>query len=418
MSFRKRSEVINPGGTIPNRIPSIPGRAPPPGVPNGAMRGIPGRTLNAKPKEEVDLKSNPGIRSSIITSQPTISTGTSDLDKLLGHQGLPLGNSLLLEESGTTDFSSILARVFASQGIMHNRIDKSSNCHVIVIGLNSSWSKDLPGVYKGSSKDKKKAAIKEKESAISVSNLSQSSSTRDQDLRIAWRYGLNKKNEDEDSSEEVNENYTHQFDITERLRPVPDNQEITFVQVSEYKKMLAQINDIVKLHLSKNPSKTIRILVPNLLSPSIYPSTFSKSSIVIPFIHGMRSILKSNSSNISLVYSIPTDLYPKTSNLISIIEQLSDSVLQLHPFHQKLSELIEKSYKNEPSKVQHGFLNIVKLPILSERGMMTIHNNEYAFKNGRKRFEIEPWGIPVEVDDEKPKDDHDHSHQSSKNIEF
>ena len=59
---------------------------------------------------------NPGVRPSLVTSQPTTSTGSSDLDKILLHQGLPLGNSLLIEESGTTDFSSVLLRAFASQG--------------------------------------------------------------------------------------------------------------------------------------------------------------------------------------------------------------------------------------------------------------------------------------------------------------
>ena len=29
---------------------------------------------------------------------------------------------------------------------------------------------------------------------------------------------------------------------------------------------------------------------------------------------------------------------------------------------------------------------------------MMVHDGEYAFKNGRKKFEIEEWSIPVEDD--------------------
>lgn len=45
------------------------------------------------------------------------------------------------------------------------------------------------------------------------------------------------------------------------------------------------------------------------------------------------------------------------------------------------------------------------MPVLSARGMMMVRNGEYAFKNGRKKFEIEEWGIPVE--DEEPEKEMD-----------
>ena len=46
------------------------------------------------------------------------STGTASLDGLLGgHSGLALGNSLLIEESGTTDFAGALLKYYAAEGI-------------------------------------------------------------------------------------------------------------------------------------------------------------------------------------------------------------------------------------------------------------------------------------------------------------
>lgn len=108
----------------------------------------------------MSILDNPAVRPSLITSRPTTSTGSSDLDKILLHQGLPLGHSLLVEESGTTDFASVLLRAFASQGIIHNRIAPNQlNSHIIVLGLSPLWSNDLPGLYKGSSKEQKRLRL-------------------------------------------------------------------------------------------------------------------------------------------------------------------------------------------------------------------------------------------------------------------
>lgn len=179
MSFRKRGEIIGgspapnrgPIGSIPARAPGIAGRAPPLGRTPPAVtgKGITTTTtssfqLKSKPKSiekdnATQIMQNPGVRPSLVTSQPTTSTGSSDLDKILLHQGLPLGNSLLIEESGTTDFSSVLLRAFASQGILHNRISNDINAHIIVLGMNQQWANDLPGVYKGSSKEQKRRKL-------------------------------------------------------------------------------------------------------------------------------------------------------------------------------------------------------------------------------------------------------------------
>ena len=61
----------------------------------------------------------PGVRPSPHDSRPTTSTGTPSLDNLLaGHAGLPLGTSLLIEEHGTTDFSGVLLRYYAAEGLL------------------------------------------------------------------------------------------------------------------------------------------------------------------------------------------------------------------------------------------------------------------------------------------------------------
>lgn len=107
----------------------------------------------------------PGVRPSPLTSHPVTSTGTASLDGLLGgHSGLALGNSLLIEESGTTDFAGALLKYYAAEGICQGHV-------MHVVGLGEGWVRELPGKADEKSKDKaaKSAADEEK-------------------MKIAWRY--------------------------------------------------------------------------------------------------------------------------------------------------------------------------------------------------------------------------------------
>lgn len=436
MSFRKRGEIIGgvPARTpaVPGRNPAIPGRSPPisgraPAGASTSLRSPATRSPISKPDRAPDVSSiimkNPGVRPSLSTSQPTTSTGTSDLDKILIHQGLPLGNSLLIEESGTTDFASVLLRACVSQGVIHNRISNEQHAHSIVLGVNLQWSNELPGVYKGSSKEQKRAKIIENESKVSVSNLSNapSASTRsaDPNLKIAWRYGLNKKPESKDEVENTTyEHYNNQFDLTQKLVPGPNPQDISYVPLAQnYSAVINQISSIVKTQLRSNTGKVIRLVIPSILNPSLYHPSYTSLSFLIPFIHSLRSLLRQYSSNLIMVCSISLDLYPKDSNLLVLMQSLFDAVIHLQPFNQEMTQLLEKAYKNEPSKIQQGLVNIIKIPVLSERGLMMVHDGEYAFKNGRKKFEIDEWSIPVE-DDSKETNQTQEGGQTTKNIDF
>lgn len=414
MSFRKRADVVaGSPRAVPGRTPvAVAGRS---GPVLGAPRPLVPKRASHRPKEATKAETeppNPAIRPSSTSSQPTVSTGTSDLNKILHHLGLPLGSSLIIEETGTTDFASVLLRAFVSQSVVHNRLEKDvCNSHAVVVGLSSDWTTDLPGLYKGSSKDQKRAQIRAHESKISVSNLSGGAARAEKDMKIAWRYGLHNKSET--ASESVqNEAYSHQFDLSQKLLPGPGPQDVSFVPLSkDPRQVLGQIAAIVTSHTRTNSSKVVRIVVPNFLNPSVYGPLHSQNTYVLPFIHGIRALLRQYPTNLVVVASLPLDLYPRDSLITGTIEGLADAVVHLQPFNQAMSLLIERAYKNEPQKVQQGLVHVVKVPVLSERGLMMVHDGEYAFKNGRKRFEIEPWGIPVEDDgtEERP---------TSKDIEF
>lgn len=423
MSFQRKNQVLARPGRGPSLRPSGPIARP----------GL--ATLPEKP-------SNPGVKPSIITSQPTISSGAADLDRQLGHGGVALGTSVLVEETGATDYALVLLKYFASQGVVHNRLgDSKLHSHVIVVGENPHlWAKDLPGVYKGSRKEAKKNAVLKQESKLSVQNVINPSvrNPRSSDLKIAWRYGLKQSpssSEDAANISQTYPNYNHTFDITSRLVPAPSPQDITFLQLPltaganqlATLDLVKQVESIVQVHSKQN--RVVRLVIPSLLNPLVYPPELYDPSQIVPFLHMIKGLLVRYSSCLTLFASISLDLFAQDpedplntkSPLVAMIERLFDSVFQLVPFKQSLYKLLETSYKNQPNKIQQGFFNILKVHGLSEKGTMAVKMNEYAFRNGKRNFEISGWSIPVDGDevDEKTKQAHDVApEQTTKNIDF
>lgn len=365
------------------------------------------------------MKDHPGIRPSILTSQPTISTGSMDVDKILGHRGVPLGCSVLIEENGTTDFSTVLLKKFVSEGLVQNRLDKL-NTHIIIIGQDSSWGKSLPGLYKGSSRDQKRLLIKMNESKLSVSNINDQT-TPNKDMKIAWRYGLldrdSKAKGEDDLSLTTHPDFIHQFDITSTMIPAPNPTEMSFVPISKH--LVKQ----VELIIQKYPGKVIRLVIPNLLHPLIYPLQMTKNLEILKMILSLRNLTRKYSSQLAMMVSLNLDLYSRENALVTLIEHQFDGVLELQPFNPELYELMERVYLKEPKKIKHGFVNILKLPGLSDLGMMVIKNMEYCFKNGKKNFDVEEWSIPVDEETGVDRDEVSHDGappkgQTLKNIEF
>jgi elongator complex protein 4 len=127
----------------------------------------PGVGLSLPPASVQQASQIPGVRLSPLDGRSTTSTGTQSLDDLLaGHAGLVLGNSLLIEESGTTDYAGILLRYYAAEGVLQGH-------QVHVVGVGEQWRKDLPGPSDVGISNSKEDAIKlmDKEK-----------------MKIAWRY--------------------------------------------------------------------------------------------------------------------------------------------------------------------------------------------------------------------------------------
>lgn len=134
MSFRKRNVVI----------------------------GAPGASSSI-PRQEKSLA--PGTRPSPLDGRLTTSTGTQSLDQLLsGHAGMPMGTSLLIEETGTTDFGGVLLRYYAAEGLVQGH-------QVHLLGFGDAWRRELPGLGNPESSKKTK-----------------STASSEDKMKIAWRY--------------------------------------------------------------------------------------------------------------------------------------------------------------------------------------------------------------------------------------
>ena len=155
MSFRKRNIGLSgPSGRPPLSAP----RDPSVSVDLPRRSAIPSSITPAQ---------IPGVRPSPLDGRATTSTGTPSLDSLLaGHAGLALGNSILLEETGTTDYAGTLLRYYAAEGVAQGH-------RVHVVGVGEHWGRELPGIV-GSANGTEEGETK--------------SSGDKEKMKIAWRY--------------------------------------------------------------------------------------------------------------------------------------------------------------------------------------------------------------------------------------
>ncbi|EMR11263.1 hypothetical protein PNEG_00293 [Pneumocystis murina B123] len=287
------------------------------------------------------------------------SSGCSSFDSITGLGGLPLGTSFLIEETGTTDFSSSLLRYFVAEGILHGH-------GIWVGGVPRTWLQNLPG-----------------ESTMHFEKNRQSNDA----MKIAWRYchlggfegniGLSRG---PGIYKFENVPYCHTFDLAKQLE-IPENTTIICSKciATSSKPYSEFISDILKLLSSKSP-EIIRLIIPNILSPAFYPSEALKQKNILEFFHTLRALLRIYSNRLVAIISIPTQLYSRETGIVRYLELLSDGVLELIPF------------SNFDST--NGFQGLLKLHKLPFSQNSINYNNDLAFKVTRKQFSIEPWVLP------------------------
>ncbi|KAK8163570.1 Elongator complex protein 4 [Phyllosticta citribraziliensis] len=370
MAFRKRN--IGIGRTPPGNESPVPVASAPPAV-------------------------VPGIRPSPVDGRPTTSTGTPSLDGILaGHAGLAMGSCLLVEETGTTDFTGALLRYYAAEGVVQGH-------KLHVVGFGEPWGRQLPGLVG--------VADGEEES-------SGGSKTKEK-MKIAWRYERLGEFEAEkriggargvwDLS--LPPPFCHKFDLAKRLE-FPAGTSINYIPMppphQQTSPFLPVLQNVARSLASTSPTTIHRVVVPSLLSPALYPPQASQPSFLLQFFHGLRALLRKYPTRLTAVLSLPLELYPRSSGLVRWCELLSDGVLELQPFPHLMDsygDLAASGAATANEEKPQGMLRVHRLPVFHERGGggggVASVGDDLAFTMSRRRFVIKPFSLPpVEGDTE------------------
>ncbi|KAI4278572.1 MAG: hypothetical protein LQ337_000904 [Flavoplaca oasis] len=355
---------------------------------------------------ETQSASIPGVRPSPLDGRPTTSTGTSSLDDLLGHSGFALGNALLIEENGTTEFGATLLRYFAAEGVVQGH-------KVHIVGVGEPWGRDLPAVAKTAGVESMKVE-------------SQKAPEKER-MKIAWRYerlgDFGAGPSSARASPAVNRTpalsvaggtvsttpiaFCHTFDLTKRLT-LPDGNRLNFIPVRSVSQHVAPFQPIMQAlreQLASSSSPTIhRLIIPNLLSPALYPPHASSPQHILQFLHSLRALLRSYSTQLTIMMTLPVMLYPRSSGLTRWMELLSDGVMELSPFAHSLdtgsTTTTSGSGTTQEEKPQ-GMVKLHRLPVFSEKGGGGALGDDLVFTVSRKKFVIKPFNLPpVEGDTE------------------
>ncbi|KAG5985110.1 hypothetical protein E4U55_001359 [Claviceps digitariae] len=317
MSFRKRSLLINGSG-----------------VPSASSRP--------------DQEALQGTRPSPLDGRPTTSTGTASLDHLLaGHSGMPIGSSLLIEESGTTDFGGVLLRYFAGEGLVQGH-------DVHILGYGDSWRREIPGLKEA----------KDKPNVQTLPDL--------QKMKIAWRYdslGNQTPTNDKQAFGDT-PTFCHSFDLTKKLDArSAHGQLITYPFLEMSKRSSPSVfSDVIsrlRTKLNSSSSSMHRVIVPSLLSPALYPVEGCRPQDVLRFLHCLRSLLRQFPTRLIVLVTLPSSLHPRTAGLCKWIEILFDGVVELVPLPRSAG--VTNSSEIESNKAQ-GLVRFHAMPVFHEKG--------------------------------------------------
>ena len=191
--------------------------------------------------------------------------------------------------------------------------------------------------------------------------------------------------------------YTHTFDLTTRLTsPSPSN--ITYIPVStKGTDPFESIISDLRRRLKPDSRTSVRIAIPALLSPAIYPASSTQPHHLLPFLHSLRSLLRQHHQVLTAMLSLPLTLHPRSSGLVRWAEIVSDGVLELTPFAHDVGISAPPNTPGSKAAEEHpqGLVRVHKIPVVSERsGVGGGESGDWAFTVSRRRFAIKEWSLP------------------------
>lgn len=165
----------------------------------------------------------------------------------------------------------------------------------------------------------------------------------------------------------------------------------------------------IKLQAS-NTASIHRVIIPSLLSPTLYNSESCQPAQVLQFLHSLRALLRRYHGQLTALITLPVSLFPRSNGMTRWIELISDGVLEMIPLPPKLGAAPPSS--SSTSKVQdqsQGILRVHSLPVFHEKGGGGAENNHFRedlsfHMSSTKGLVIQPYVLPpLEEEDHKEK---------------
>lgn len=166
-----------------------------------------------------------------------------------------------------------------------------------------------------------------------------------------------------------------------------------------FQKFVTEVTSKIK---NSPPSTIHRIVVPSLLSPTLYNSAASQPREILKFLHGLRALLRQFPAQVTAFVTIPVTLFPRSTGLTRWVELLSDGVLELIPLQHQGPVVREPGSEDKGQ----GLLRAHSLPVFHEKGgglEGTWNRENLSFKlSSSNGLVITPFSLPPIGDDEEP----------------
>lgn len=201
--------------------------------------------------------------------------------------------------------------------------------------------------------------------------------------------------------------FCHTYDLTKRLT-ISDPKSLNFIPIhfqSQSESPFQLILQSLRGQLNLFPNSAVhRLIIPNLLSPALYPPHASNPQHVLQFLHSLRALLRQYFRQLVTFITLPLMLYPRTTGLTRWMELLSDGVIELSSFPHSIdtgpSTTTSAASAAQEEKPQ-GMVKVHRLPVFSEKGGGGTLGDDLAFTVSRRKFVIKPFNLPpVEGDTE------------------
>jgi elongator complex protein 4 len=193
--------------------------------------------------------------------------------------------------------------------------------------------------------------------------------------------------------------FCHTFDLARRLT-LPVGSAIDYIPIPRTTgSPFTEILKTLQKQIAKSPPDSIhRLVIPSLLSPALYTPAASHPSAVLPFLHGLRALLRKYSTRLTAVMTLPLTLYPRSSGVVRWMEILSDGVFELSPFpYSHMESLATSAGTTKDEERPQGMFAAHKLPVFHERGgggSTEGLGEDMAFTLSRRKFVVAKFSLP------------------------